>query len=131
VKRKGPHQKEVPWVSVRKERALKILAGKHLSFISCPYSHRHGPRGFRGEELLSPGRTAVEPELTPGVCSVSGDPEMLFSPPLLVWQVCCVTSVVPLILRLLIVTLRERSRQMLQHLPHRQVLQFLFPWMKQ
>lgn len=27
VKRKGTHQKEVPWVNVGKERALKILAG--------------------------------------------------------------------------------------------------------
>ena len=28
VKRKGTHQKEVPWVNVGKERASKILAGK-------------------------------------------------------------------------------------------------------
>ena len=67
VKRKGTHQKEVPWMNVGKERASKISADKqwHCSFISCPDSHLHGPQGFRGEEVLSPGRTAVKPELCP------------------------------------------------------------------
>lgn len=67
VKRKGIHKKEVSWVHEGKERALIILAGKrwHLGFISCPFSHPHGPQGFRDEGLLSPCRTAVKPELTP------------------------------------------------------------------
>lgn len=63
VKGKGTHQKEVPWMGVGKEGALKILAGKqwHLSFISCPSSHPHGPWGSRARNysalagpLLSP-----------------------------------------------------------------------------
>lgn len=65
-RRKGTGQKEVPWQNVRKERALRILAVRlwHLKFFSCPHSSQRGPQGFRGEELLSPGRTAVKPELS-------------------------------------------------------------------
>lgn len=65
VRRKGTHPKEVPWENVE-ERASRILVGRqwYLRFLSSPRSSQRGPQGFQGEELLSPGRTAVKPKVS-------------------------------------------------------------------
>lgn len=85
VRRERHPQMEVPWVNAGKE---KILAGfEDLSRQAVPFEFHKlpvfpptRPQGPTGEELLRAGRAAAKPRLSPCVCSVFGDPQMLFPP---------------------------------------------------
>lgn len=64
MRKKGTHPKEVPWENEGEDFEDLSRLAVASEILSCPHSSQLGPQGFRGEELLSPGRTAVKPELS-------------------------------------------------------------------